>query len=355
MRGSAGCFGKIRRFGRTGLIAAVLLAPLFAEAQFSGPDVVAPPSVLKTPKDVLERWLKVDCSYPGLADTYRECVQIVASRLPKLDESRRHHFGEQYSPKKYLECRLGTNHGETRCDVHALRRTVNPVYWPNPKVPMPSFPATPKEGVYRWWMNAKEYFEALCTAEAREVVHRAVPGVDGILLIRARSIETDLALQDRFVVEDPYGHDDWQARDPHAGFLGPGRFSFVEIPHFDALGKSDRQVRRYFRADDPREMKPRIENVSTLASRYGIVWRGVVREADRDHRIAGGELLVVDLVTGEKLAFKRGFALGGPARQSPTGTYWAASRLCAGEGKRLLRLPEFLHRVFPRESAKEWK
>lgn len=345
MRGSAGSLWRSRLLGQGGLLAAALLMLPIAQAQLFGPDVVQPPAVLKTPKDVLDRWLKVDCSYPGPTETYRECVQIVASRLPKLDESRRHHFGERYSPKEYLTCRLGTSHGNTRCDVHALRRIVNPTYWPMPNVPMPAFPAAPKDDVYREWMRSDEYFAALCKAEAGEFIYKVAADVSSVYLIRPRALELDIAMQDRFVVEDPYGYDEWQARNPYSGFLSGAKYEFVEVPDSAGDPSVPVKVRRYFRSSDPKSSEASYDTLDAPTSNFGILWRGISRPTDRHHRIAGGELLVIDLRNGELIAVKRGFAIGGPVKRSPTRTYWPSSKLCPGDSSRIYRLPEFLVKV----------
>jgi hypothetical protein len=47
--------------------------------------------------------------------------------------------------------------------------------------------------------------------------------------------------------------------------------------------------------------------VETVQSRYGYTWRELRRPKDREHRISGGELIIVDLPTGEVLGIRRGF------------------------------------------------
>ena len=50
-----------------------------------------------------------------------------------------------------------------------------------------------------------------------------------------------------------------------------------------------------------------IEEDYKLKSQYGFTWRGIKRPFDREHGIAGGELVVVNLQTNEILGIRRGF------------------------------------------------
>src|SRR3982751_46322 len=54
-------------------------------------------------------------------------------------------------------------------------------------------------------MNAKEYWEHLCKAEAGEFIYKTVENVEGIYQMRPREHVTDQMLQDRHFLEDPYG------------------------------------------------------------------------------------------------------------------------------------------------------
>ena len=56
------------------------------------------------------------------------------------------------------------------------------------------------------------------------------------------------------------------------------------------------------------------EQTNTLQSKYGYTWRGIKRELDRQHGIAGGELLVIDLSTNDVMGVRRGFLYGSHKR-----------------------------------------
>lgn len=60
-------------------------------------------------------------------------------------------------------------------------------------------------------------------------------------------------------------------------------------------------------------------------SRYGYTWRGIHRDHDREFGIAGGELIVLDLQTGEILGVRRGFARTGTYGRT---TNWEFTPVC---------------------------
>lgn len=55
----------------------------------------------------------------------------------------------------------------------------------------------------------------------------------------------------------------------------------------------------------------KLEKVSALKSRYGYTWRGIRRPHDRELGIVGGELIVMDMLSNEVLAVRRGFIRSG--------------------------------------------
>lgn len=68
-----------------------------------------------------------------------------------------------------------------------------------------------------------------------------------------------------------------------------------------------------------------------VTSRYGVVWRGISRQRDRELGIGGGEIVVLDLLTNEILAVKRGFAYNNVRTIPSTSigrTDWYGSDVC---------------------------
>jgi len=274
------------------------------------------------PLENADQWQGVDCiaQYKKLFATSRpeaqkQYIECEAAQLPPLDPNRREYFGERYSPSKYLACRRDSKFNDTACDIYKLRRAENPEYWPYPDVPKPKWPEAPKESVYKPGMSSKDYFEALCKAEAGEFIYKTVENVEGIYQIRPRSKAEyyDYPQQDRYVLEDPYGYTLDEATSTGLHF----RFFESTIPNRAA----DKQM--FVR----HEGKNQVE-VDHIKSRYGYTWRGIARPHDRELGIAGGELMVVDLHTGEVIALHRGFARSGYVRNIPSGFFWLSALRC---------------------------
>lgn len=191
------------------------------------------------------------------------------------------------------------------------------------------WPSSPATGGYEQGMAQKDYFEALCRAEAGEFVYRTIEGVEGVYEIRPRSRANSYELRDRYAMEDPYGYSGTDHSRLQDNLVQPpfGRFQFLEKPNL----ASDRKAPyvRFYRGDPipgkttqymvPREggnlrgvVVPYVVHelpTVTLASRYGFTWRGIERPHDRENGIAGGELAVVELDTGHILGIRRGFAM----------------------------------------------
>ena len=321
-------------------------------------------SLVEPPLENISQWQGVDCQKIKVVprSEYLRHVQCVAAQLPPLNPDKREYFGEQYSPRKYLECKLKYDDRESSCDIYKLRRVENPEYWPYPDVPKPKWPDPPKESVYKPGMNSKQYFEALCKAEAGEFIYKTVESVEGVYQVRPRSrLEYyDYPQQDKYVMEDPFGYTDADASTkPEDYFVQPslGQYQFFERP------TSDGQYQRFWRNDKnpkgtyqtaingkPQAVPYVVNNElnSAVKARYGYIWRGIKRPNDRDHKIAGGELAVIDLQSGEILAIRRGFARSGEVRNSPTGIYWHIAERCPTDSK---SVSKFIYKVLKPRTA----
>lgn len=325
------------------LIAVALLATGCSAGTGSGDYREAGQIVSMPPKPdkVDPKALAATCSYTGLYGVALEsCVRLLAAKLPPFDPTRPDHFGELYSPQKYYECKL-KNPSNLGCEEFALRRPENPEYWPYPGVPKPKWPEAPKQSVYRSGMNGKEYFEALCKAEAGEFVYRTVNNVEGIYIVRPRAWqEGNKDMKDRYAIEDPFGY---LGADRYGyaaeEFVQPffGKYKFLEVPN----GATTRggAITRYYRDENANPGKTtnsakdgRLVSVPSIVaseqteksqSRYGYVWRGITRPHDRELGVAGGEMLILDLKTNEVLGLRRGFA-----RSGPTHFFWLTAQSC---------------------------
>ena len=251
--------------------------------------------------------------HPG----YVEYVKCLASVMEPIDPKRREEFGEVYGAKEYLHCALTRPPGDTYCERHRLKRRSEPEYWPHGAKPNLKLPEPPRQSVYRTGMMPKEYFDALCKAEAGEFIYKTVENVEGIYQIRPRNRVSDYELRDRNVMEDPYGYTDWEAEKPGALFVSPPfrGYLFFERPKVHPITKQwvDLRIEHHSgyvgrREGDKLIQKPMVvEEGIHLRSSYGFTWRGIKRPFDRENGIAGGELVVVDLRANEILGLRRGF------------------------------------------------
>jgi hypothetical protein len=198
---------------------------------------------------------------------------------------------------------------------------------------------------YRWASHratAAAYFHHLCTTEAGEYIFKTVDQVEGIYQMRAMPKRTEELLQDRYGFEDPA---DWSHGEengsPYVFLGGPGKgFRYFESRRRPEEIASPLAVKRwritpwtgsgeapYWRYHHFDYTKPDGEAipVEQLESRHAYTWRGIRRKRDREFGIAGGELIVLDRISGEILGVRRGFAI---AHQYPDHLDWEFSNVC---------------------------
>jgi hypothetical protein len=317
--------------------AVLILALAYAGAPYaqSGPPVVEP--LPKDPKERIyygeyydpeeyakcwEKWIKTGDSRGFYCERFIE-------RFEPIDESRRDWYGEFYDPKKYHECRGRVQAADTQCEYLRLRREAAPEFWPYRNIAKPQLPEAPSAPVYRWWRSARQYFDALCKAEAGEFIYREVKDVEGIYAVRPRRAASTAALRDRYVLEDPYGFTGAEAENPALIFLGPKKYRFYEVPIAPWFGRKESGViLRFFGYDDRSRKSLQKEYDTKLKSRYGYTWREIRRPHDRENAIVGGELIVLDLQTNEVLGIRRGFIISGNVRNVRSGIQWEIGAVC---------------------------
>lgn len=171
-----------------------------------------------------------------------------------------------------------------------------------------------------------KYLAYLCRAEAGTFITRVVDNVEGFYLVRLRD-PRDLTyrMERGDLPEEPYGHSDWEARNPGTFFINPPwrNYRFVETPlgagptaegiappYLRLSGYRSAQqepsfVEQYGYAQSERAMH--IEAASVLRSRYAYSWEETSTRALRYFGIHRGALRIVDLESGEVLATKVGF------------------------------------------------
>ncbi len=177
--------------------------------------------------------------------------------------------------------------------------------------------------------TARAYFDHLCETEAGEYIFRTVEDVEGIYQMRAMPKPSVKLFTDRYGFEDPA---DWSSGEsdgsPTLFIGGPGNgfryFESRQSPEEIAaklyrknwvisfLHEQERQKAlywRYYDFDSTKLSSGKVDQVSSLNSRYAYTWRGIQRERDREFGIAGGELIVLDRETNEILGVRRSFAV----------------------------------------------
>lgn len=196
------------------------------------------------------------------------------------------------------------------------------------KLPTP----LPKDSGYRKGMNSREYFGHLCKTEAGEFIYKTIDNVEGFYFARPPLRPTDDDLQDRYKLEAPEIERTFQlmratpqARAGH--FVNPpwNLFSFVEEPVTTKEFKTPFLRSSGYKQDVSSML---VEQVTDMKSRFGMVWRGVKRQSDRELLIAGSEWIVFDIQTNEVLALQRNFAIAGSTRNTPEGIYWLSAPGC---------------------------
>jgi hypothetical protein len=262
-------------------------------------------------------------------------------------------YGEHYDLAKYADCVKKTPK-DSRCEVYRLKRIEAPEYWPFHKTSPMKWPDPPKEQVYKPGMGPIEYWRALCKAEAGEFIYKTIPNVTSIYQIRPRPLESEYSGSDRYVREDPYGYisseagtltgipffvsgDGWR----HSKFSTGGYPVFETAPLVDNIQRTSQKYfspslfstrpngvsyQRFSGYTRENRKTLRLEYVSRISSLYGWTWRGIRRALDREIGVAGGELAVVNLKTGEILGIRRGFQLG--ARELGGRVGWGGGNVC---------------------------
>ncbi len=194
--------------------------------------------------------------------------------------------------------------------------------------------------------TAQAYFEHLCATEAGEYIFKTVDKVEGLYQMRAMPRRSDKVLRDRYGFEDPADWSQWHAEAAQTLFIGgPGRgFRYFESDW--SLAETTTPIKQKYwtvthwnRIDPPPHWRyhdadytgaaagttGRVSPINELVSRYAYTWRGIRRKNDREYGIAGGELIVLDRITGKVLGVRRSFAI---ARQYKTHLDWEFAFTC---------------------------
>ncbi|MBC3909786.1 hypothetical protein [Undibacterium umbellatum] len=301
---------------------------------------------------VQQEWIDKKCNV-GLGEVkFIACATVAANQMPAFDINKREQFGDRYNPKEWLECMKRSaergGRGDGVCDPYKLRRQTDPEYWPNPEILPVKWPKATEVPKKPDGLSDLEYFHWLCKHEAGEVIYKTVDKVEGVYEIRPIHEPSDQEYEDKYVLEDPYSTTRGMSTVLWKVYVQPklGKYQFLEMvtpsisqsifvsginKNLDFRNLKSKYV-RFFRdenshPEDRGAMEPNIVNAEPaeqLQARYGFTWRGVGGSKLREHGISGGEQIVLDLQTGEVLAWRRSFVRS-------TKIWWMTAMHCSQE------------------------
>lgn len=207
-----------------------------------------------------------------------------------------------------------------------------------------------------WWKSwlpwgssvGDQYLDHLCAYEAGEWIFKTTEPQEGIYIARDATHvpDSDLVkvwdyeamllqyswsrkpdmdpgrnLSERYFRDGPYSYvgkagDDGRSGFRFVEFMNIGRswqkpFSY---PYLRAFGFHEEVLRPVRIPERPM----RIIGLDEPTARYGITWRGLRRERDREYRISGYEQIAYELKTGDVIALRRQFVRMGPYYGGPT-------------------------------------
>lgn len=196
-----------------------------------------------------------------------------------------------------------------------------------------------------------QYFNHLCSTEAGQWIFKKVQNVEGFYFARPQGAPTSDTMTDPYGPEMPWIQRQylltgdslkWQG----AWFIQPPLYNyhFVEQPRRNVSWQSGTQepyirlfgyTRGYFVKPGQvvaawNEKTPmQVTGIPALTARYGYTWRGIKRARDREHGIAGGEVLIYDLHTKEVLAVRRQFLIASHNPRGEGKAMWELAAPCS--------------------------
>lgn len=200
------------------------------------------------------------------------------------------------------------------------------------------------------------YFNHLCSTEAGEWIFKKVPNVEGFYFARPQGAPTSDTMTDPYGPEMPWIQRKFMLTsdrplDQGWWFVLPPEYNyhFIEQPRRATAWQKDISepyirlfgyTREYFVKDgqvvaDWNERTPmQVIGIPTRTARYGYTWRGIKRPKDREHGIAGGELIIYDLQTEEILAVRRQFLIASHNPRGEGKAMWEIAAKCSPLGAR---------------------
>lgn len=174
---------------------------------------------------------------------------------------------------------------------------------------------------------SRQYWEHLCATEAGSFVLKTVENVDGFFFMRAVVGLGDQDNNSRWKAEAPGMESNaptiWRASNVEEAFVYP---PFSTYKWVDGPADTRGLVRLY--GKPPRRAANAGDPVAASDAAYGLTWRGIRRERDRELAVAGFEWIAVDRRTGEVLGVLRDFNITGLTRNWAEGVFWLNAGRC---------------------------
>jgi hypothetical protein len=217
-----------------------------------------------------------------------------------------------------------------------------------------------------WWRSwlpgtpkvAVQYFNHLCETEVGEWIFKTVDNVEGLYFARPQAKPTTDMLTDLHGPENPWiqrifmlrgdkPHDQasWLIQPPHYNYRfveQPRRQvawqSHIRQPYIRLFGYTREKIKdpTYYGNSNVKQLwyyykdktPMQVAGIPEITARYGYTWRGLTRPRDREHGIAGGEILIYDLQTKEVLAVRRQFLIAGRNPRGAGKAMWEVAARC---------------------------
>lgn len=205
---------------------------------------------------------------------------------------------------------------------------------------------------------ALQYFNHLCDNEAGEWIFRRAENVEGLYFARPQGMPGGGMMTDPYGPEAPWvqrmpGVVDDNAERQGTMFVSPPylMFRFVEQPrrYLNWMNRpvvwqahiKEPYIRLFGYTTQP-DMNPdgtpaqsrrpkdpmQVIGISKPSARYAYSWRGLLREKDREHGIAGGELIIYERESTEVIAVRRNFLISSKNPRGPEKTMWEVGATC---------------------------
>lgn len=176
---------------------------------------------------------------------------------------------------------------------------------------------------YAWHYGTVAYFEYKCERYGGEFIYKTVDNVEGVFQMRLRDPRDYFTrLMKGDIPEDPYGHTNWEARNPQTLFVNPNgtKYHFLETTkppdpsQPSIISRVSTNIRptgeRYWRysiSDKVDGNDLSVEQTSVLKSQYGFTWSETRTLLDKLFGVRGGQLIVMNLSNRSILGIRRGF------------------------------------------------